>query len=318
MEKNINLIIQLAILGGILAVIILYLFLRNFSLVAVIALAIPISIYTAFNFFYANEISINSLTLVGIALAVGMLLDNSIVVLENIYRLASSAKDMTESVVKGVREVWRSIFAATMTTVVIFLPFIFASQFEIKLLGRHISVSIISTLLVSLVVALFLIPMVTHFFLERKKRKRGRAIDFNIVSQKNRLLQIYRVLLKSAMRFPPRTIIAALLVLFFSLVICLALSLDVSRETELKDFNLYVTMPSGATLEATDLVVEELESRLENIEENQDLISQIYEEEAILTFKLKDDYQQINNRNIAQIKADIKQQLSDFRAAEVS
>ena len=281
MEKNINLIIQLAILGGILAVIILYLFLRNFGLVAVIALAIPISIYTAFNFFYANEISINSLTLVGIALAVGMLLDNSIVVLENIYRLASNTKDMTESVVKGVREVWRSIFAATMTTVVIFLPFIFASQFEIKLLGRHISVSIISTLLVSLVVALFLIPIVTHFFLERKERKRGRAIDFNIVSQKNRLLQIYRVLLKSAMRFPPRTIIAALLVLFFSLVICLALSLDVSRETELKDFNLYVTMPGGSTLEATDLVVEELESRLEGVEENQDLISQIYEEEAL-------------------------------------
>ncbi|OQX95646.1 ABC transporter ATP-binding protein [candidate division KSB1 bacterium 4572_119] len=317
MEKNIDLIIQLALFGGLLAVIILYLFLRNFSLVSVIALAIPISIYTAFNFFYAYDISINSLTLVGIALAVGMLLDNSIVVLENIYRLASRDKQLDESVVKGVKEIWRSVFAATLTTIVIFLPFIFASDFFIRLLGRHISVSIISTLVVSLVVALLLIPMVTHFFLKRKRKSELTQLDFNIVSPKNRLLQIYRVLLKSSMRFPPRTILGAILVLFFSLVICFALSVDISKEPELTDFNLYVTMPSGSTLEASDLVVEDLEKRLEDIEEKQDLVSQIYEEEAILTFKLKEDYEKYNGRSIPQIKEEIKKQIRDFRAAEV-
>ena len=89
MEKNIDLIINLAVVGGVLAIFILWIFLKNFRLVAAIALAIPISVYTAFNFFYAFDISINTLTLLGMALAIGMLLDNSVVVLENIYRLAA-------------------------------------------------------------------------------------------------------------------------------------------------------------------------------------------------------------------------------------
>ena len=89
MEKNIDLIIQLALIGGLLAIFILWVFLRNFKLVIAVALAIPISVYTAFNFFYAYDITINSLTLLGMALAIGMLLDNSVVVLENIYRLAA-------------------------------------------------------------------------------------------------------------------------------------------------------------------------------------------------------------------------------------
>ena len=93
MEENINQIINLAITGGLLAVLILWFFLRNIRLVTIIAVSIPASVYTAFNFFYAFNITINSLTLVGIALAIGMLVDNSVVVLENIYRLAGSGKD---------------------------------------------------------------------------------------------------------------------------------------------------------------------------------------------------------------------------------
>jgi len=116
MEKNIDKIIELALVGGLLAIIILYFFLRNLRLVIVISLAIPISIFTAFNFFYAFDITINSLTLIGMALAVGMLLDNSIVVLENIYRLVVARKDIDNAVIQGTREVWRSIFAATLTT----------------------------------------------------------------------------------------------------------------------------------------------------------------------------------------------------------
>ncbi len=97
MEENINQIINLAVTGGVLAVLILWFFLRNIRLVTIIAVAIPASVYTAFNFFYAFDITINSLTLVGIALAIGMLVDNSVVVLENIYRLAGSGKDTRNS-----------------------------------------------------------------------------------------------------------------------------------------------------------------------------------------------------------------------------
>ena len=124
-------------LYAILAVVILWFFLRNLRLVTVIAISIPASVYTAFNFFYAFDISINSLTLVGIALAVGMLVDNSVVVLENIYRLAGSGKDFETSVKQGTKEVWRAIFASTMTTVVIFLPFLFTSNFLVEIIVKE-------------------------------------------------------------------------------------------------------------------------------------------------------------------------------------
>ena len=92
------------------------------------------------NFFYAYNISINSLTLVGMALAIGMLVDNSVVVLENIYRLAGQGKDPETAVKQGTTEVWRSIFASTLTTVIVFLPFIFSDNFLVKMIGKNIGV----------------------------------------------------------------------------------------------------------------------------------------------------------------------------------
>ena len=316
MEENIHLIIELAITGGILAVLILWMFLRNPFLVITIALAIPISIFTAMNFFYATGVSLNSLTLVGIALAVGMLLDNSVVVLENIYRLAALKRDTETAVIQGTREVWRSIFAATATTIAVFLPFVFTSQFAIRLMGKHISTSIISTLLVSLFVALLLIPMITfHYF----KRKSGeKAPIFERVSQNNRMVQIYTVLLKACMRFPARTIVSALVVFFLSIFISLALSLNVSQEAEDPAINLYVTMTSGSTLENTDLAVQDLEKRLNSVPEKKELVSRIYAEEAILTFNVVEKYRKVQGRSLDQIKNDIEDRIDDFRLAEVS
>jgi multidrug efflux pump subunit AcrB len=265
METNIDLIIELALVGGILAIFILWIFLKNLRLVAAIALAIPISVYTAFNFFYAYGISINTLTLLGMALAIGMLLDNSIVVLENIYRLAAQKKDANTAVIQGTKEVWRSIFAATLTTITVFLPFVFSSNFLVGLMGKHIGVSIISTLLVSLVVALLLIPMITHTFLRRKGKVQ--EVNFENISFHNRLVQVYLVLLKSCMRHPGRTVLGALGLFFVTLLISLGLSFISSEETETKDLNLYVNLPGGTTLENTDLFVQQVEEKLAGLEE---------------------------------------------------
>ena len=316
-EKNIDLIIQLALIGGLLAVVVLWLFLRNLRWVFIITLAIPISVFTAFNFFYAFHISLNSLTLVGLALAIGMLLDNSVVVLENIYRLLASGKDKDTAVIQGTNEVWRSVFAATLTTITVFLPFLFASNFIIKILGKHIGVSIVSTLLVSLIVALLFIPMTTHFFLQRGARKEH-VLSFSRVSHKNRLMQIYNLFLKSSIRYPVRTIIGGVVVFFASLLLAIAVSLNVPEEVESKEFNLYVTMSRGATLEKTDAVVADIEKTLQDIPEKQDIVSKIYEEEAIITIKLQDDYKKIKGRSIAQIQDDVQKKFDRFRAADVS
>lgn len=315
MEDNINQIIDLALVGGLLAIVVLWFFLKNIRLVFFIALSIPISVFTAFNFFYAAGISINSLTLVGMALAVGMLLDNSVVVLENIYRLSGNKLSPERSVTQGTTEVWRSIVAATLTTVTVFVPFVFTDNFMIKLIGNHIGVSIVSTLLVSMAVALLFIPMAAYLIL---KRKNSSSVFYEKVSLSQRPVQIYLVLLKTCMRNPGVTIFGAVILLFITLIFSLTTTVQQNREVDSDRFNVYVTMRTGSTLESTDRVVKVLEERLGEIPEKKDVISRINEEEAVLTLVLQEDYQKIGKRKLAEIKSDVQSKMPDVDGAEIS
>jgi len=316
MEKNINQIINLAVTGAILAVVILWFFLRNIRLVTVIAISIPVSVYAAFNFFYAFDISINSLTLVGIALATGMLVDNSIVVLENIYRLAGTGMDYETSVKQGTREVWRAIFASTLTTIVVFFPFIFTSNFLIKIIGKNIGVSIVSTLLISLGVAMLFIPMATFFLLAGKDDHKAEI--FKKLSIHDRLIQLYYLILKTCMRNPAATIIGSLALFFTALLLSLTLSLSNPEEINTQDFRLSVRMPAGSTLEKTDAVVTEIESRLNSLPEKENIVSRIEEERATVTINLPEDWDKKSKRTLPEIKNDIYEKTRDISSAEVS
>ncbi|HIG17316.1 MAG TPA: efflux RND transporter permease subunit, partial [Candidatus Handelsmanbacteria bacterium] len=203
-EENIGDIKSLAVVGGLLAIAVLWVFLRNLPLVAIVAVAMPVSVLIAMNLFYAFDITLNTLSLVGITVAVGMLLDNSIVVLESVYRQLARGKEAAEAVVVGVSQVWRAVLAATLTTVCVFLPFVFSENFLVRLLGRQVGMSIISTLLVSLVVALLLIPV---FVYQLSRGRHVTATALTAVSQRQRMVQIYTLLLKSCMRFPVRTVV---------------------------------------------------------------------------------------------------------------
>lgn len=310
MEKNINKIINLAVVGGLLAILILWFFLKNVRLVLFIALSIPISVYTAFNFFYGFGITINSLTLVGMALAIGMLLDNSVVVLENIYRLSAAGKSPEISVTQGTKEVWRSILAATLTTITVFLPFVFSDNFLIKLIGHHIGVSIISTLTISLCVALLFIPMATYTML---RKKTGKSVFYEKLSIRQRAVQVYITLLKTCMRNPGITIFGAVIVLFVTLILSLTLNVQTMKEVESDRFNIYVSMPVSSTLEMTDKIVQTIEDRLSDFPEKKDLICQIQEKEAILTLVLQEDYKKIGKRSISDIKSDVQKRVTRIR-----
>ena len=316
MEKNIDQIINLAITGALLAVLILWFFLRNIRLVTIIAVSIPISVYTAFNFFYAFDVSINSLTLVGMALAIGMLVDNSVVVLENTYRLAGQGRDPETAVKQGTTEVLRSVFAATLTTIVVFFPLIFMNNFLIKIIGKNIGVSIVSTLLISLAVALLLIPMATYFLLTRTSK--GNSEIFKKLSIHNRLIQAYHLVLKASMRKPAATIIGSLVVFFAALLISLAVSIGSTQEVEAPNFRLSVTMPGGSTLEKTDAVVSEIESRLASIPEKEDIVSRIEEEQATVTINLVKEWEKKSKRTLPEIKNDIEEKTRNISAAEIS
>ncbi len=315
METNIDQIINLALVGGLLAVLILWFFLRNIRLVSIIAFSIPVSVFTAFNFFYAAGITINSLTLVGMALAIGMLIDNSVVVLENIYRLAGTGKSPEQAVKQGTTEVWRSVVAATLTTITVFLPFIFSDNFLVKLIGKNIGVSIVSTLVVSLAVALLLIPMATHFLLSGSEHNKSEV--YKKLSLHNRMIQSYLLILKASMRKPASIIIGSLAIFFAVLIISLGLSMNSLSEIETPEFRFNITMPGGSTLERTDAVVAEIEKRFESLEEKQDIISRIEESQATITINLKEDWDKESDRKLAEIKNDLKERVNDYQLAEV-
>jgi multidrug efflux pump subunit AcrB/ABC-type multidrug transport system ATPase subunit len=309
MERNLNIIKQLALTGALLAMAVLWFFLRKFKLVTVIVFAIPVSILCAFNFFYGFGITINMLTLMGIALTVGMLLDNGVVVLENIMRLRATHRDRDTSVLQGTSEVWRSILAGTITTITVFLPFAFSSDYVIRLIGQHIGVSVISTLLISLVTAFFLTPMLIHLLLRAKDDS---SSTFTRISYRTRIIQIYTLLFKTALRFPASTALSAVAVFLATLIIAISLSMNVSREVQLREFPIYLTARRGATLEATDKITRDLEARLADLPEKQDITTQVYAEQAAISVLLREDYEKIGKRSIPQIKADIQRRIDEF------
>ena len=235
MNKNIDQIIDLGLSGAILAIFVLFLFLRKIRIISIVAFAIPISVFSSFYFFYLFGITINTLTLTGIALAVGMLLDNSIVVMENIYRLKSLGVSTDEACVQGTTEVWKAIMAATVTTITVFLPFLFADNYLIKLIGEHIGISIVATLTISLVVALLLIPMAMNQIL----RKTSDNVNFSKMSIHNRLVQMYVAILKMSLRRPAQVIIIALVALLITVVLSTSLTLNTLREVELNTFRIH-------------------------------------------------------------------------------
>jgi len=147
-----------ALLGGLLAVLVLYAFLRDARATFIIGLAIPISVIGTFVLMYASDITLNIMSLGGIALAVGLLVDNSIVVLENIVRKKEQGLDVLNAARRGTSEVATAVVAATLTTVAVFFPMVFVSGIAGQLF-RDQALTVTYALLFSLLVALTLIPM---------------------------------------------------------------------------------------------------------------------------------------------------------------
>lgn len=311
MESNIDQIISLAVTGGLLAVLILWFFLSNLQLVLAVALSIPISVYAAFNLFYAFGISINSLTLVGMALAIGMLIDNSVVVLENIYRLAGQGIPIREAVLRGTREILRSVFAATLTTVAVFLPFFFTTDMVVKLFGRQIGISIVGTLGISFLVAMLLVPMLTYVILHRSEKQHS-IPAFDKISIRSRFVQIYMLLLKTALRNPATVVVGGLVVFFVVLFASLATQTNTLQTVENDQIKLYVTMPLGTTLDKTDELVKKLEEQLIAIKEQETVSSEVQEADAVVTINLKEDYEKIDKRDFKAVKSQMTEIAKKF------
>lgn len=147
-----------ALVGGLLAMAVLYLFLRNAWTTLVISISIPVSVVATFNLMYFNGISLNIMSLGGIALAVGLLVDNAIVVLENITKHKEAGASAWQAAVKGTQEVSTAITASTLTTVAVFVPLVFVEGIAGQLFGDQ-ALTVTYALLASLLIALTLVPM---------------------------------------------------------------------------------------------------------------------------------------------------------------
>jgi HAE1 family hydrophobic/amphiphilic exporter-1 len=156
--RSVNEVILAGLIGGLLAVIVLYFFLRSLAATVIISFSIPVSVIATFNLMYGADITLNIMSLGGIALGIGMLLDNSIVVLENIARHRSMGKDPLTAANEGASEVATAVVAATLTTIAVFFPLVFVKGIAGQLF-RDQALTVTFALLASLVVALTLIPM---------------------------------------------------------------------------------------------------------------------------------------------------------------
>lgn len=172
----IDTVLQNLLMGGVLAILILFLFLRNLRPTFIVALSIPISLLLAVVAMYFTGVDLNIISLAGLALGVGMLVDNSIVVIENIYRLRAEGVPAAKAAVQGAKQVSGAIFASTLTTICVFLPIVFTEGISRELF-TDMGLTIAYSLLASLLIALSLVPTLSSTILRNATLKKQPLID---------------------------------------------------------------------------------------------------------------------------------------------
>ena len=240
------------IVGAILAVLILILFLKDIKPTLVIACSIPLSVVFAIVLMYFTGISLNIISLSGLALGVGMLVDNSIVVIENIYRLRNQGFSIRKAAVEGAGQVAGAIFASTLTTVCVFAPIIFTEGIT-RQLFVDIALTIAYTLAASLIVALTFVPMMASGVLKNTREIKHPWFD--------RILDGYEKVLRVALRFKPVVLIGVIVFLVASVTLSVSKGftfMDMNMETE----QLTVTVSAK---EDEKLTFEELTERADEV-----------------------------------------------------
>ncbi|HQU71324.1 MAG TPA: efflux RND transporter permease subunit [Calditrichia bacterium] len=258
-KNSINNVQTSAIWGGLLAVLILYFFLRNGSTTFIIALSIPISIIATFGLLFFNDLTLNQMSFGGLALGIGLIVDNAIVVLENIVRLREKGHSLQESALSGTKQVGGAIVASTLTTTVIFLPVVFMQTVS-GMLFRELALVVVFALLCSLLVALSLVPMLGSRYLtvgNGEEKKEG--IMARIGRGLQRLEDRYGRILETVLRHRRMvfTITGLLLVLTFFL--WPLIPVELAPQTDADEINVDLEMAQGTNIAVVNEYLRELE-----------------------------------------------------------
>ena len=251
--------VQYSTLAGIfLAVIILYIFLRRIGTTFVISLAIPISIVATFNLMYFGHLTLNIMTLGGLALGAGRLVDDAIVVLENITRAREEGMSLREATITGTGQVGGAITASTITTIVVFLPIVYlhgASGEMFKDQAWTVAFALIS----SLVVAMLVIPMLMNTFFRDRKGTETRHISTPLQ------FKWYSGFLEAILEKRKLIIILALLLVAFSALLIPRLGSEFMPKAVSSEFTIEMTLPEGTSLTETGNTVRNSEKMIKEL-----------------------------------------------------
>jgi HAE1 family hydrophobic/amphiphilic exporter-1 len=255
-------LINTAMIGGILAVIILLVFLRSFKTTLVIALSIPISIITTFVMLYFARITLNMMTIGGLALGIGMLVDNSIVVLENIYRNRSLGMDRIKASIDGANEVSMAVTSSTLTTVAVFIPIVFAGGLAAAIF-KDFALSIVIALFSSLIVALTMVPMLSSKLVSVKNLESEEAQE----KKHGFLVVFYKKVLSWSLRHRFVTIAISIAMFVVSVLMVVSVGAEFFPATDQGMINVTVSLPAGSEIEQVDDVLKEVQTSVQEIPE---------------------------------------------------
>lgn len=225
-------------LGAILAIIILFLFLKDIKPTGIIAFSIPISVVFAIVLMYFSGVTLNVISLSGLALGVGMLVDNSIVVIENIYRLRSEGKSAKEAAITGAKQVAGAITASTLTTVSVFVPIIFTTGIT-KMLFVDMALTIAYSLFASLIIALTFVPMCAAKMFDNTSEKSNHLIE--------KVVNVYEKVLRWALGHRVVVIGVVVVALVASLIGAVLSGTSLMPSMDSTQISLTLTMPEGTT-----------------------------------------------------------------------
>lgn len=302
LEKLIKNVAQLALVGAAISLIVLLLFVRKWRVAMVVVASIPVSILVTFNAMYAAGLSINLLSLLGLAAGVGMLVDNSIVVVENVFRHYQRGLQAKEAAWLGSREVVRAIVVSTATNLVVFVPLLYMDEMA-AIVMKEMALSLIFPMLASLFVAMTLVPMLTSRVIAAGRRpqvladgddkladrgvhsgRRGIVPRHSLMARLNPWQQpdapprnIFREFVffcvKGALRHPIRMLIIIIVLLIATLMVS-GIKIAIQRYNQpegAKVFTIYGKPPTGSTLKEADEFFQEKESQIAKEMETSDV-----------------------------------------------
>lgn len=327
-EMSLSNITETALLAAVIAFFVLLLFLKNAVTAGIIAVSIPTSIMATFALMYVTDINMNMISMGGVAIGIGMLVDNSVVVLDSIYQYYERGYTAAESAEIGAKEVSMAIIASTLTTVAVFLPMALIGGTTGAMM-KNLSFTIMYALIASVVVALTFVPMACALLLKRETKtfvwKNLKFLSFldHWEGAIDTLSRKYEKLLKWALRHRKKTVLTVLLVFILSLCSIPLAGMDFMASMDEGVATISVDLPNGTDLDTTEETTLEVLYRLQDIPEADVVYANVGSgmlssgtNSASITMNLVDAKDR--KRSTEEVCDDIEKLLADIPGADIT